>query len=76
MRDPGEPYTEEELAELIAWDNTEPGLRMRLAHRQAQLARLAVLGAPVIILENQVRLIAEVESVLIEAARRGPVTLS
>ena len=71
MNDPGELYTETELAELIAFDQTEPGLRLKLANRQAQLARLAVLGAPAIILEKQVAMIAEVESILIEAARRN-----
>lgn len=59
------PHAEHELTEAersayTAWMETEPGLRQRLAHRKAQLARLIALGADGVILENQRRMIKEV----------------
>lgn len=60
----GEQYDEQEIAEWNAWAGTEPGIRHRLKMRTAQMARLAELGAPAVILANQVRMIAETEAAL------------
>lgn len=64
-----EPLTGQQLREAIEWDHTEPGIQQKLDHRRDQLARLAALHAPAVILENQVRMIRETENELLQ---RGP----
>jgi hypothetical protein len=53
--------TVQEIREWNEWAGTEPGLEHRLAFRKAQLARLESLGAPEIILDEQRRMISEIE---------------
>lgn len=65
MDNPYNPLKAPELQDLIEWGRTEAGLQHKLNNRLDQLARLADLGAPAIILENQVRMVRETEEQLI-----------
>jgi hypothetical protein len=56
--------TPEEITEWNQWADTEPGLEHRLAIRQAQLQRLIELHAPEVILDNQRRMVREIEEEL------------
>jgi hypothetical protein len=53
-------------ADLDAWLGTEPGLRLRLAHRKETLARMETLNAPDSLLARQREMVAETEAKLRE----------
>lgn len=57
-------WSEQEGKEVGEWLSTWPGMVQRLANRRNALTRLEALGAPEIILENQRRLVREIEEQL------------
>ena len=69
---PGEhPMTPEEAQARRGWDETEPGLRLRLQRREASFARMSEQGVPDVMLNNQRRMVNDIRRRLGEPVLEG-----
>lgn len=65
------PRTPEEVRAAREWDETEPGLRLRLQRREATFARMSGQGVPEVMLSNQRRMVNDIRRRLGEPVLEG-----